>query len=55
MGILKQLAKYLYIGKKDKNEPKPGLYLKMMHGMNRLSIIIFLLAMLLLLYRWIFK
>jgi len=54
--ILKQIAQYLYI-KKDKNaeKEKPSLYLRMMHGMNRISIIMFILAMLLLLYRLIFK
>ncbi|SEA20560.1 hypothetical protein SAMN05192529_110115 [Arachidicoccus rhizosphaerae] len=56
MGILKQIAEYLYIKKdKDKNKPKPSTYLRMMHGMNRISIVMFLLAMLLLLYRLIFK
>jgi len=54
MGILKQIAEYLYI-KKDKSKPKPSLYLKMMHGMNRISIIVFLIALLVLLYRWFIK
>ncbi|WP_317197277.1 DUF6728 family protein [Arachidicoccus terrestris] len=54
MGILKQIAEYLYI-KRDKSKPKPSLYIRMMHGMNRISIIVFLIALLILLYRWIFK
>lgn len=54
MGILKQIAEYLYI-KKDKDKPKPSTYLRMMHGMNRISIIVFILALLFLLFRWILK
>ncbi|WP_460432491.1 DUF6728 family protein [Arachidicoccus ginsenosidivorans] len=52
--FLKQIAEYLYI-KRDKNKPKPSMYLRMMHGMNRISIVVFLLALLFLLFRWIFK
>lgn len=56
MGILKQFAEYLYIKRdKDKDKPKPSLYLRMMHGMNRISIIVFILAMLFILFRWIFR
>ncbi|HEY0298936.1 MAG TPA: DUF6728 family protein [Arachidicoccus sp.] len=54
MGILQQIAEYLYIKKKDKKD-KPDTYLKMMHGMNRISIFVFLIALLILVYRWIFK
>lgn len=52
--FLKQIAEYLYI-KRDKNKPKPSMYLRMMHGMNRISIVVFLLALLFILFRWIFK
>lgn len=44
MGILKQVAEYLYIRKKDPNAPDTQ-WVKYMHGINRLSIILFLLAM----------
>lgn len=56
MGIIKQFASYLYI-KKDKKETaeKKDIYLKMMHGMNRISILVFLIAMLIVLVRWLIK
>ncbi len=44
MGILSQIAEYLYLKKKDPNAPK-STYVKYMHGINRLSIILFLLAL----------
>ncbi|WP_317126735.1 DUF6728 family protein [Chitinophaga silvatica] len=50
--IFKQILRYFYIGKKDPNAPK-STYLSMMHGMNRISIILFLLALILMLVRFI--
>ncbi|HSN60236.1 MAG TPA: DUF6728 family protein [Ferruginibacter sp.] len=44
MGILRQIAEYLYLKKKDPNSPDTQ-WVKYMHGINRLSIILFLLAM----------
>lgn len=44
MGILRQIAEYLYLRKKDPNAPK-SQFVKYMHGINRLSIILFLLAL----------
>ena len=44
MGILRQIAEYLYLKKKDPNIPDTQ-WVKYMHGINRLSIILFLLAM----------
>jgi hypothetical protein len=44
MGILKQVAEYLYLKKRDPNEPLTK-WTKYMHGINRLSILLFLLAM----------
>lgn len=54
MGIWNQIAQYLFIKKRDKTE-KPDTYLKMMHGMNRISIVVFLLALLFILVRWLIK
>ncbi len=45
MGILKQVAEYLYLRKKDPND-HPTQWMKYMHGINRLSIILFLIALL---------
>ena len=44
MGILNQLAEYLYLKKKDPNA-KASQWMKYMHGINRLSIVLFLLAL----------
>lgn len=44
MGVLKQIAEYLYIRKPDPNRPKTT-FVKYMHGINRLSILLFLLAL----------
>lgn len=48
MGILKQLAEYLYLRKRDPNEPRTQ-WMKYMHGMNRISLIMFLVAVLVIL------
>lgn len=55
MGILRQIAEYLYLKKKDPNAPKSGLFLRTMHGINRLSIFMFILAMLIIILKLIFK
>ncbi|MFZ1527592.1 MAG: DUF6728 family protein [Ferruginibacter sp.] len=47
MGILRQVAEYLYLKKRDPNDP-PTKWMKYMHGINRLSILLFLLAMIIL-------
>ena len=44
MGILKQFAEYLYLRKKDPDAPKSN-FIKYMHGINRISILLFLLAL----------
>ena len=47
MGVLNQIAEYLYLKKKDPNRPH-SQFVKYMHGINRLSILLFLLAMIIL-------
>ncbi len=49
-GILKQLAEYLYIKKRDPNEPRT-LWMKYMHGMNRISLLMFLVALLVIVFK----
>ena len=44
MGILKQVAEYLYLRKKDPDAPK-SKFVKYMHGINRVSILLFLVAL----------
>jgi len=47
MGILKQVGQYLFIVKKDPDY-KPSGFTKAMHGINRISILLFILAMIIL-------
>jgi hypothetical protein len=53
MGILRQLAEYLYIKKRDPNAPHTQ-WMKYMHGINRISIFMFLLAMIILIVKLVF-
>jgi hypothetical protein len=47
MGVLKQVAEYLYLKKKDPNAPNTK-FVKYMHGINRISILLFLFALIIL-------
>jgi hypothetical protein len=47
MGVLKQIAEYLYIKKADPNRPK-SLFVKYMHGINRISLLLFILCLIIL-------
>ena len=47
MGILKQIAEYLYLKKPDPNRPKSE-WVQYMHGINRLSLLLFILALIIL-------
>jgi ferritin len=47
MSVLKQLAEYLYLRPKDPNRPKDK-WIGYMHGINRISIFIFILCLVLL-------
>lgn len=50
MGVRKQLAEYLYLRKPDPDRPKTK-FVSYMHGINRLSILLFLLALVILIIR----
>lgn len=50
MGVLRQIAEYLYIKKPDPKEEKTQ-WMKYMHGINRISIFVFLFALLVMLVR----
>lgn len=50
MGILKQVAEYLYLKKPDPNQEKTQ-WMKYMHGINRISIFLFLFALIVILIR----
>jgi hypothetical protein len=50
MGILRQFGEYLFIKKRDPNQPRTQ-WMKYMHGMNRISLLIFIFAILFTLFR----
>jgi hypothetical protein len=50
MGFWRQIAEYLYIKKRDPNEPRTQ-WMKYMHGMNRISLIMFIIAVLIIIFR----
>jgi hypothetical protein len=47
MGVLRQLAEYLYLRKPDPNRPD-SKWVKYMHGINRISILVFLACLIIL-------
>lgn len=53
MGIIRQIAEYLYIKKKDPNAPH-STWMKYMHGINRISIFMFLFALVVILLKFFF-
>ncbi|RBL92713.1 hypothetical protein DF182_09085 [Chitinophaga flava] len=48
--LWRQILRYFYIGKGDPNAPKTR-YVAMMHGMNRISIILFVIALIVMIIR----
>ncbi|HZF64220.1 MAG TPA: DUF6728 family protein [Chitinophagaceae bacterium] len=54
MGVWRQLAEYLYLRKPDPLRPKTQ-WIKYMHGINRLSILLFLLALIVLAIKLVVK
>jgi len=47
MSILRQLSEYLYLRKKDPDRPK-SKWIGYMHGINRISLLIFILCLVIL-------
>ena len=47
MGVWTQIAEYLFIKKPDPNRPK-STWVKYMHGINRISLLIFILCLVIL-------
>jgi hypothetical protein len=50
MGVLKQMAEYLYLRKKDPNAPD-SQWVRYMHGINRISLLLFLFALVILAFK----
>lgn len=53
MGFLRQIGEYLFIVKRDPNVERTTM-MKFMHGMNRISLIIFLIGIVVILFRKFF-
>ncbi len=54
MGVWRQLAEYLYIKKRDPNDERTQ-WMKYMHGMNRISLLMFLIALIFMIIRLVFR
>lgn len=52
MGIWRQVLEYLYIKKRNPDEPRTQ-WMKYMHGMNRISLVMFLVALVIIIIRLI--
>lgn len=50
MGVLKQLARYFYFRKRDPDEPD-SQWMRYMHGINRISIFMFLAAIIIMIVK----
>jgi hypothetical protein len=49
-GIWQQVLTYFYLRKRDPNAPK-NINIKFMHGMNRISLFMFLIAVIIMIVR----
>lgn len=54
MNVLRQIAEYLYLRKPDPNEPRTQ-WMKYMHGINRLSLLLFLAAIIIIVVRLLIR
>ncbi len=54
MGVFKQIAEYLYLKKPDPNRPKSD-FIRYMHGINRISILLFIMALIIITIKLIVK
>ncbi len=52
MGVWSQIAEYLWLKKRDPNAPH-SKWISYMHGMNRISILLFLVAIIIMIIRLI--
>lgn len=54
MGFWKQVGEYLFLRKKDPNAPR-SFNIRMMHGINRLSLLMALIALIIVIIKLIRK
>lgn len=52
MGVWQQIKEYLFLKKRDPNAPR-NINIGLMHGMNRISIFVFLIAIIVMIVRLI--
>ena len=52
MKFLRQIGEYLFIVKRDPNQQRSGM-MKAMHGMNRISLLMFLVALIVMLFKFL--
>lgn len=50
MGFWRQIAEYLYLKKRDPDSPKTTM-IRFMHGINRISILLFIIAIIIMIIR----
>jgi hypothetical protein len=50
MGVLRQISEYLYLRKKDPAAPN-SQFVKYMHGINRISIFMFLIGLIIIIIK----
>jgi len=51
MKFLRQIGEYLFIVKRDPNQERSGM-MKAMHGMNRISLLVFLFGLIVMLFKF---
>jgi hypothetical protein len=54
MGVLRQMAEYLYLRKRDPNSPN-SQWVRYMHGINRISLLLFIFAIIVLIVKLFVK
>lgn len=54
MGVLKQMAEYLYLRKPDPDRPK-SQWVQYMHGINRISLMLFIVAIIILIVKLVVR
>jgi hypothetical protein len=52
MKFLRQIGEYLFIVKRDPNQERTGM-MKAMHGMNRLSLLMFIVSLFVMLFKFL--
>ena len=52
MKFLRQIGEYLFLVKRDPNQQRTGM-MKAMHGMNRISLLMFLVGLIVMLFKFL--